>query len=178
MRDPLDILAEDQPLGILARRVNLPCCSLIAALELEMAGRSPRGRSLDGYASLDPAFWQAANIVDPADPWSSLSASGSWVSYVYDVSRENPAPRIRSGMWTKVQRWKGLDLGTTNAADDDRYRTGAKGHTYLVRLNASGSVTIIQSGVKRGLRITTGGSWTGTAGLDGQSVGVLELEAE
>jgi hypothetical protein len=178
MRDPLDILAEDQPLGILARRVNLPCCSLIAAVEHEMVGRSPRVCSLDGYASLDREFWRLANIVDPADPWSSLSASGGWMNYQYDVSPERPAPRLRAGRWTKVQRWEGLDLGTTNAADDDRYRKGAKGHTYLVRLNASGSVTIIQSGIKRGLRITTGGSWTGTAGLDGQSVGVLELEAE
>lgn len=177
MRDPLAILAPDQPLGQLARRVHLPCCSLIAALEHEMAGRSPRVCSLDGYAALDPAFWRQANIVDPADPWSSLSASGSWVSYQYDVSPERPAPRLRVERWSKVQTWEGLDLGLTNAADDDRFRAGAEGHTIMARLNADGSVTIIQSGVKLGLRITTGGTWTGTAGLDGQSVGVLELEA-
>ncbi len=117
--------------------------------------------------------------MDPAQPWSSIDASarkwGGRMDYEYDVSGDRPAPALQVNVWTKVQRWEGLDLGATTAADDDRFRKGAEGHTILVRLNPDGTVTVVQSDVHRGLRITTGGSWTGTAGLDGHSVGVLSL---
>jgi hypothetical protein len=87
------------------------------------------------------------------------------------------APQLTRGRWHIVQRWRGLDLGDGVGPQDDEVIDGATGHTYWAHMDAAGSVTIVQSSTSLGLRVTEGGSWVGTAGLDGYSVGVLTLPA-
>lgn len=186
MRDAvLTVLAPDAPLGALARSYAMPCCVLVAlALRVavtpslaDLMGRdmSPSKRYkrlVDGVAATDRRWWGEMMIGDPKRPWSVLDAAARVPGGRIVAPREVghlPAPELEAGRVSVVQRWRGL--GSTRAA----------GHTYLV-LAGDGpgdAVTVIQSaedlpGRKLGYRVSSG-SWDGTAGLTGWSVGAVVL---
>jgi hypothetical protein len=182
----LGSIAEGTPLGTLARAESLPCCSLVAAMVLEQVGHHPDPATLDAYADADPVYWPPANVWSRDAPWSALTAArsllrGRWAYESLVGEREGAeyvyAPKLTRNRWHIVQRWRGLDLGEGVGSQDDEVIDGATGHTYWAHMDAAGSVTIVQSSTSLGLRVTEGGSWVGTAGLDGYSVGVLTLPA-
>lgn len=161
MRAVLDILAPEAPLGRLARAVKLPCCSLVAAVQLELADRSPRRVSLDGYAAVAPeGWWALANIWEGHGPWSSIEAARELLGgTIYGpVLVTTEAPTLPEGVWVVWQRWKGNE-----------------GHTQLLRREPDGTVTVVESDDERGLRIHTGGTWSGDAGLSGFTVAYCTL---
>ena len=182
----LGCIEEGTPLGTLARAEPLPCCSLVAAMVLEQAGHHPDPATLNAYADADAVYWPPANVWSRAAPWSALTAArsllrGRWAYESLVGEREGAeyvyAPQLTRDRWHIVQRWRGLDLGDGVGPQDDEVIDGATGHTYWAHMDAAGSVTIVQSSTSLGLRVTQGGSWVGTAGLDGYSVGVLTLPA-
>ena len=71
-----------------------------------------------------------------------------------------------------------MELNNEEIMEDDEVVNGSYGHTYLAYAdeNEEGKVTIVQSSIKKGYRINTG-TWEGSAGLKGFSVGVLTLPA-
>lgn len=125
----------------------------------------------------NPEWWNEANVVNPAQPWSALTAAqellGGTLQYVEKVSSDAHAPQLTPGHWHVIQRWKYLDVGD-DGIEDDVFVNGAKGHTYLAYASETGTVTIVQSSVAKGFRVNDG-TWEGTAGLDGWSVGVVTL---
>ena len=182
-RSPLYYVSESHPLGQWARRDNLPCCTLVACIIAQLAGRAPVEQSVSAYSGVDAAWWSRANVWDRSKPWSSVNAArervgGRW-SYEDAVGEGESelvdAPHLTPGRWHVIQRWRGLELGDGDGPQDDRVEDGATGHTYLVYCDTDGSCTVVQSSVAHGLRIDAGGSWSGTAGLDGYAVAVLTL---
>jgi hypothetical protein len=182
----LGSIDEGTPLGELARAQALPCCSLVACILLKQAGHHPDPATLDAYADADPVYWPPANVWSRDAPWSALTAArsllrGRWAYESLVGEREGAefvhAPQLTPGRWHVVQRWRGLELGEGIGPQDDEVIDGATGHTYLVYMDAARSCTVVQSSTALGLRVSEGGSWVGTAGLDGYSVGVLTLPA-
>ena len=92
------------------------------------------------------------------------------------VGPGRPAPALTPDCWHVIQRARDLDPGESPGPEDDSYAEGSAGHTYLAHLAADGTVTIVQSSVDRGYRVSTG-TWAGTAGLDGYDVAVVTLPA-
>jgi hypothetical protein len=186
----LESIEEGTRLGTLARDENLPCCTLVACVLLEQAGHHPDPASVDAYAAEGTLYWRDANVWSREAPWSALTAArrlfgGRW-AYVSSVGKRpdpfatsyvQPAPTLTRGRWHCIQRWRGLKLGENEGPADDTVIDGAGGHTYLVYMDANGACTVLQSSAALGLRLDTGGTWVGTAGLDGYSVGVLTLPA-
>ena len=176
-----DLVAADTRLGATLRRERWFCTSLVGAVSLELRGFTPGAVSYDGYARLHRAFWSAVNVWDATRPWSGLLAlqdvHGGDLEYVRQVGTDAPAPPLTVGPWSAVQRWHGLDLGGPGLQDDQVDDDEDHGHLYLARLHADGTVEIVQSSRSRGFRHTRGGSWVGTAGLDGFAVGVLTFPA-
>lgn len=158
MTSVLATLHDRAPLGQLARRRRLPCCSLVRAVCLEVAGLRPRPASLDGYASVDPE-WRLANAWEGYDRWGAVTAGARLLGgkVVGPVEVTDTAPELPSGVWVVWQRW------------------GRDGHTQLLRCEPDGTVTVVQSDVEHGLRIHTGGTWTGDAGLSGYTVAYATL---
>jgi hypothetical protein len=159
----------------LAKKENLPCCTLCAVWALNVS-HDVRGKSVNEYAGYDKTWWKAANVYDRDKPWSALDAIkerlGGSVEYCERVSGD--APPLTPGRWHVVQRWGKLDLNE-EGLEDDQVGDGSYGHTYLAYCSAEGSeVTIVQSSIKKGYRVNVG-AWEGGAGLDGFSVGVLTL---
>jgi len=157
---------------------NLPCCTLVATWEMEVAGQGIENPTAwEPYYRKNREWWGRANVVDGAKPWSSVAAANQMLggkrAYVACVGPD-PAPALTPDHWHVVQRWKGLDEGVKDGWSDDLYQDGATGHTYLAYMDAFKVVTIIQSSVKLGFRIDEG-SWEGTAGLSGYSVSVATL---
>jgi len=189
----LESIEEGTPLGTLARGEALPCCTLVACMMLEQAGYHPDPATVDAYAApLRDAYWAPANVWSREAPWSALTAArdllgGHWAYEGLVGERADDdgntaelvnAPRLTPGRWHVVQRWRGLELGVGVGPSDDEVIDGATGHTYLVYVDAAGACTVVQSRTALGLRVSTGGTWVGTAGLDGYSVGVLTLPSE
>lgn len=168
------------PLGNLVRAVPaLPCCSLVAAWVMVLAGLAPArdAGSLRAWRLVDAAWWARANLWLRPDlqPWDGLVALlelvGGEILVEEDVALRG-APRLSLG-WNAVQRFRLEDAdrdGEWDPWDDDD-----GGHAYLAHLGPDGEVVIVQSSVELGLRVSYGGSWTGTAGLTGYRVGVLAL---
>ena len=163
------------PLYELAKKENLPCCTLCAAWALDMA-HDVHARDVNGYARYDRVWWKAANVYDREEPWSALEAIkeklGGSMEYREEVRGD--APPLTPGRWHVVQRWRGLDLNE-GGFEDDHVVGGAYGHTYLAYCPCEGEeITIVQSSIRKGYRVNNG-TWEGGAGLDGFSVGVLTL---
>lgn len=167
------------PLSIWSRNERLPCCTFVAAWLIERTGATV-GSVSECIAQTGREWWTQANAWDRGEPWSALAAArdmhGGSLAYVEKVGRA-PAPPLTPGRWHVVQRWRGLDMGGAGLGDD-RVVDGSGGHTYLVHMGASGSCRVLHSSEARGCRDTRGGSWVGTAGLDGYAVGVLTLPAD
>lgn len=180
----LGSIEESTPLGTLARAEALPCCTLVACILIEEAGTHPDPATVDAYAAARPVYWPPANVWDRDAPWSALNAArallgGRWAYEAHVGERDGAeyvlAPALTRNRWHVVQRWRGLELGDGEGPADDEVINGATGHTYLVHMDEAGVCTVVQSSTALGLRVTSGGSWLGTAGLDGYSVGVLTL---
>ena len=183
----LDCIADTAALGTLARAEALPCCTLVACVLLEQAGHHPDPATVDAYAAADATYWPDANVWSLETPWSALTAArallgGQWAYEslvgMRDEVEHVHAPQLTVNRWHVVQRWRGLDLGDGIGPQDDTVIDGATGHTYLVYMDAAHVCTVVQSSTALGLRVDVGGSWLGTAGLDGYAVGVLTLPAE
>ena len=147
------------PLNQIATKENLPCCTLCAMWCLDVADNICES-SVTRYAGQDLEWWKRANVYERDKPWSALEAIkeklGGEIEYCSMV--EDEAPPLTPG--------------------DDEVVNGSYGHTYLAyhltdNLNAS-SIKIIQSSIKKGYRLDEG-TWEGSAGLKGFSVGVLTL---
>jgi hypothetical protein len=169
------IIAPSSPFYELAKKENLPCCTLCAAWVLDMA-HDVHGLTVNDYARYDKTWWKAANVYDRDKPWSALAAAkeklGGSVEYREKVNGD--APPLTAGSWHIIQRWGRLDLNESGL-EDDQVVGNSYGHTYLAYAPAgAGDVTIVQSSIKKGYRVNTG-AWEGGAGLDGLSVGVLTL---
>lgn len=156
--------------------VGMPCCTMVALWLLAVR----LGVVPDGVVTYDHAkdwgarcvvsrgWWQRANVWDPRSPWSALTAAeeltgGRYVAHRL-VSTSMPAPELTPGRWHVIQRWRdpGRVLG---------------GHTYLVWAPLDdGDVVVVQSSEAKRLRVSPG-SWDGTAGLVGYSVGAVVLPA-
>jgi len=158
---------------------------MVATWEMELGGyhvESPT--AWQQYQTQNPKWWGKANVVDGDKPWSAITAAhqmfGGDREYVEMVGAKRSegrvwnAPYLRPRHWHVVQRWKGLDQGVKSDWSDDRFKSGATGHTYLAFAHADGRATIVQSSVKLGFRVDEG-TWEGTAGLDGYCVSVVAL---
>jgi len=167
------------PLNQIATKENLPCCTLCAMWCLDVADNICES-SVTRYAGQDLEWWKRANVYERDKPWSALEAIkeklGGEIEYCSMV--EDEAPPLTPGRWHVIQRWRKLELNDKEIMEDDEVVNGSYGHTYLAyhltdNLNAS-SIKIIQSSIKKGYRLDEG-TWEGSAGLKGFSVGVLTL---
>ena len=157
-------LEEGSPVLGLAQKDNLPCCTFVACWLLQVSGRVPEAPdNWKSWYRLDPKWWERAKVWDPHDLWSALPAAqdliGGVLAKMKRVGPEQSAPPLTHGKWHVIQRWR-----------------GKSGHTYLAY--AGDTIQIVQSSESKGYRNTDGGSWGGTAGLDGYDVGVLTLDLE
>ena len=164
------------PLYDIAKKENLPCCTLCAMWCLDVADDVCED-TVSRYAGQDLDWWKQANVYEPDKPWSALEAIqnklGGQIAYCAEV--EDEAPPLTPGRWHVVQRWGGLELNDKDIMEDDVVVNGSYGHTYLAFCDEDGTkVTIIQSSIKKGYRVNEG-NWRGSAGLRGFSVGVLTL---
>lgn len=174
-------LDKANPLFKLANKENLPCCSLVAMWVLSVA-ENVKGSSMSEYADHDRDWWARANVYYRDAPWSAIFAAQEKLlgetQYIDLVSEEEDAPSLTPHRWHIVQRWRNLDLNKKGLYDDLVRQAGTRkptGHTYLAYADYEGKgVTIVQSSVSRGYRISRG-TWEGRAGLDGYSVAVLTL---
>jgi hypothetical protein len=167
------------PLAHLTRQA-LPCCTLVAMVLRAWVDAEP-ALTPDAAARRDRVWWAASQVQDRSAPWSSAYAASRLlngrVELAPAIGRMNDTPPpLTVGRWHVIQRWRGLDGGASAGPEDDCVVPGASGHTYLAHLAADGTVTIVQSSVDRGYRVSTG-TWTGTAGLDGYDVAVVTLPA-
>ena len=171
-----EALSTGSALNKIALQENLPCCTLCAMWCLDVIDNVCEN-SVARYANHDKQWLKAANVYDWANPWSALEAIqdrlGGEISYCAEVTDE--APTLTPGCWHVVQRWGKLGLNDEVNMDDDQVVNGSYGHTYLAYASEEDNVvTIIQSSIKKGYRINKG-EWSGNAGLQGFSVGVLTL---
>ena len=173
------VLDKKSSLTKIAQDKNLPCCTLCAMWCLDVAD-GVNEISVTRYAGQDTDWWKQANVYEWTDPWSALTAIqhklGGTIAYCAEV--EDFAPPLTPGRWHIVQRWGKLELNNEEIMEDDEVVNGSYGHTYLAYADETqeGKVTIVQSSIKKGYRINTG-TWEGSAGLKGFSVGVLTLPA-
>ena len=175
------MLVEPSPLtGSLAhlRGPSLPCCTLVAVVLRAWVDAEP-ALTVEAAARRDRAWWARSQVYDRASPWSSayaaLDLAGGQLEIAKAVGRvARRPPRLTVGRWHVIQRWRGLDDGADPGPGDDSVVPGASGHTYLAHLALDGPVTIVQSSVSLGYRVSTG-AWVGTAGLDGYDVAVVTL---
>ena len=160
-----------------AKGLHLPCCTLVACALVEARWGAPDVRSVDAYFQLcGRDWWDDMNVVDGDRPWSVLGATrrvSETCRMYFDTNVKRLAPPLPEG-WSVVQRWRGLNGASTPDPSDDMFVPGASGHTYLAHRDGD-VVRIVQSSASRGLRDTLG-TWSGSAGLDGFSVGVAHIE--
>ncbi len=158
-----------------AKKENLPCCTLVAMWSLEQLGHEITSVSQAAKIAGDEA-WQALNVWDGSEPWSALNANYKLLggSMAYKMNVTDSVPSLTPGRYHIVQRWKGLSQGELfHCPSDDMFQAGAQGHTYIA-YSGGDYVKIIQSSIKRGYRVDVG-SWEGSAGLSGYDVGILTL---
>lgn len=179
--DLTSVLAPNSDFTRWAKTQNLPCCTFVAAAIAEARWGAPMERSVAAYSRLpgNLQWWRDMNVWDGERPWSAVDRARDSVSSTgfsrFDTRVKDLAPPLDDG-WTLVQRWRGLDGQETQSPDDDSFVNGASGHTYLV-FKSGTSVRVVQSSVSKGYRDSTG-TWTGSAGLDGYSVGITHLTRE
>lgn len=166
------------PLATLAAAERLPCCTYVALWLLERAGHEV-GSVVAGLRAGGRDWWDKANVLDPAEPWSAIAAArelhGGTTAYRV-VAPGRGAPVLTEGRWHVVQRWRGLSGADTETLDDDQATGSSRGHAYLAYGLPGRQARIVQSSTSAGYRDTVG-DWTGTAGLDGYTVAVLTLPA-
>ena len=172
-----DVLGEGTSVYTIAHSQNLPCCTLVAIWVLDIA-HGVKANHVSAYASYDHKWWERANVYDGEKPWSAIDAAeeklGGNYTYVPMVGSKSDAPPLTPGRWHIIQRWRRLDMGDKSSLEDDRFQSGATGHTYLAFAHDYTNVVIVQSSISKGYR-KNNGVWQGTAGLDGYSVSVLTL---
>jgi len=165
-------LAQSRPSGD-----GLPCCTFVALALLEAAGHEIETVD-DGPKASGLNWWKLANVWDIKRPWSALDAArqltGSGDCRILLVT--DTAPPLRRGRWHVVQRWRNLGDGGEPGPEDDHVVPGrSTGHTYLAYLDEDGETCrIVQTSAAKGYRDTIG-TWQGSAGLTGYSVGVVYL---
>ncbi len=158
-------LRPQNPLGMQVRRDPWPCSSMVAAWLQAVQGRT--SDSWRGWRAIDADLWDAVNIVDPSQPWSGVIAAYMELGDDIAITMVAPggaAPQLRSRCWHVVQRWK-------HVTDDPMTHLG--GHAYLVWRDGD-TVEVYQSSVFEGYRVNVG-TWEGSAGLAGYSVGIAYL---
>ena len=176
------------PFGALIRARRLPCCTmtavwltildedreLVVAPDLLSISHAARACKL----AMGPQWWADSQVMDAARPWSALDAAiklGGCIIAPRLVTSTVSAPAMVPGRWHLVQRWTGLHA-SAQVVFDPGGDPVSRGHTYLVRANAGGRVMVYQSSETMGFRATAG-SWRGTWGLAGCTVGVAILPA-
>jgi len=168
------VLSNGTSLYKISRSENLPCCTMVAMWVLDVTDYV-NAKNVNEYSKVDINWWKKANVFDREDPWSALTAAqkklGGTLEYRSKVS--NDAPKLTSGRWHIIQRWRNLDLNNSGL-EDDIVTSNSSGHTYLAYCTIDNKVIIIQSSIAKGFR-QNDGIWEKGAGLDGFSVGVLTL---
>lgn len=161
------LLTKNNRFGAQLRTINFPCSAMVAAWL--HAVRGGMADTIQGWHDLDPIFWALMNVWEGCPPWSGVATAylsvGSDLQVFGRVDKNNPAPELRDQCWHVVQRWGVLG--------DDR-EDWEDGHCYLVWRDGD-RVVVHESDSVQGYRVTEG-TWSGTAGLDGYSVGVAYLK--
>jgi hypothetical protein len=164
------ILDQGALVGALARREQLPCCTLVALVVLAIDGHpaaSVASGALIASRVYPAGWWHRANLRtvagdelelvlrsgEDAREWDPVQAAAEvFGGSVVFVELDDPRPSLGPGTYV-VQQW-----------------SGSRGHTYLVSVDPDGMTTRRHSSTSKGYREET--AWELPSGC---RLGILQL---